>query len=292
MGHSVPPIPESLRENLAYGLGEVEAERWLRHAVGRAEELFEAWDLVPQQVLSGGSESLCVKCEGPDGDSVLKLPASVTSGAAEVAALRAWAGDGAARVLREEPGESAMLMNWLGWVGEGDFTVAEVLDLADRLHAADPSAYAFPAVETNLARRRAWAGERFAEAGDEQARADVDVAEKILAELLYDADRPVLLHGDLQPKNVIVSDEGLAVVDPMPALGPAVFDLAFWVVKCSQAHPLPQCQEEVLALRPDVDGEALQRWAWCLAVLESRPYLGEANRWRTQFIDSVRDDVV
>jgi streptomycin 6-kinase len=291
MGSSVPPIPDSLRANLAYGLGQDQSVRWLARAVTRAEELLGAWELVPDQVLAGGSQSLCIKCSGADGATVLKLPASVSSGAAEIAALRAWAGHGAARVLRCDPVDNAMLMNFLGWVGAGSFTTDEVLDLVDLLHAVDVAGSDFGSVEHNLARRVAWAGERFAEPGHELARADLAVAEKTLGDLLSDGARPVLLHGDLQPKNLIVSDDGLVVVDPMPALGPALFDIALWVVKCSRDHPLAECQADVQRLRPALDGEALRRWAWCLAVLESRPYLGRKNRHREDFIERYRDEI-
>lgn len=288
MGFAVPAIPDSLRENLAYGLGEEEAERWLADAVRRAEALFDAWDLEPEQVLSGGSESLCVKCEGAEGPCVLKLPASLSGGADEIAALRAWGGDGAARVLRDEPAQSAVLMDFLGWVGEGSWTLADVLDLAGRLHAADASSFAFPTLDGNLARRTAWAHQRFEESGDDQARADVAAAEKLVAVLCDDGSPPVLLHGDLQPKNLIVSAAGLAVVDPLPAVGPAMFDIALYVVKGSQDQPLAECQAEVLALRPDLDGDALERWCWALAVLESRPYLGPANNARMHYIQEFR----
>ena len=291
VGHAVPAIPDSLRENLAYGLGSEQAERWLADAVERAEELFEAWDLEPEQVLSGGSESLCVKCTGADGDTVLKLPASVPGGAAEIAALHAWQGDGAARVLREQPEQSVMLMDFLGWVGQGSYTLPEVLDLADRLHRADPAPYLFPALDANLARRVAWARDRFAEVSDDEALADVDAAEKILATLvdaLADGD-PVLLHGDLQPKNLIVSDAGLAVVDPLPAVGPAMYDVALYVVKCPRDHALTSCQDEVLALRPELDADRLRQWCWALAVLESRPYLGDLNARRVEYIRQLRD---
>ena len=293
MGHAVPAIPDSLRENLAYGLGEAEAERWLADAIGRAEALFDAWGLEPEQVLSGGSESLCVKCTGELGDTVLKLPASVPGGAAELAALHAWDGDGAAPVLREDPSQSAMLMVFLGWVGRGSYALSEVLDLADRLHDADVASYAFPALQANLARRVAWARERFAEVGDDEGLADVDTAEKVLGQIvdeLADTD-PVLLHGDLQPKNFIVSDDGLAVVDPLPAVGPALFDIALYVVKCPRDHALTDCMDEVLALRPQLDPDLLRRWCWALAVLESRPYLGDLNARRVEYIRAFRDRI-
>ena len=291
MGSSVPPIPDSLRENLAYGLGEAESERWLAHAQTRARALFEAWDLVPEQVLAGGSESLCVKCAGPGGETVLKVPANVSAGAAEIAALRAWAGNGAAQVIRTDPEDNAMLMNFLGWVGAGRFTTAEVLDLADLLHVADPSGHDFGSVSRNLDRRVAWARDRFDESGLERERADLELAEQILAELLSAAADPVLLHGDLQPKNLIVSAHGLTAVDPMPAVGPALFDVALWIVKSNDHQPLAERQAEILRLRTAPDTDALQRWSWSLAVLESRPYLGRSNRGRETFIDEFRHQI-
>lgn len=293
MGHAVPAIPDSLRENLAYGLGAAEAERWLAGAIDRAEQLFDAWDLEPEQVLGGGSESLCVKCTGAYGDAVLKLPASVSGGADEIAALRAWDGNGAPRVLRAEPEHNAMLMPFLGWVGAGDYTLPEVLDLADRLHGGTPAGYEFPSLEANLDRRVDWARDRFAEVDDEEALADVDAAEKVIDEIvgILSGGDPVLLHGDLQPKNFIVSDAGLAVVDPLPAVGPALFDLALYVVKCVHDHDLTTCQDEVLALRPDLDPDLLRRWCWALAVLESRPYLGDLNARRVEFIRQFRDSL-
>lgn len=263
MGKPVPRIPDSLRENLAYGLGEAESERWLTQAVTRAQALFVVWELVPEQVLTGGSESLCVKCAGHDGETVLKIPANVASGTAEIAGLRAWAGNGAARVLRTDPEDNAMLMNFLGWVGDGTFAAAEVLDLADRLHAADPSGHDFDPLARNVDRRVDWARERFAEPEDEQARSDLAVAEKILDELLYADAEKVLLHGDLQPKNLIVSGHGLTAVDPMPVLGPALFDVALWMVKCGDDHALVEC----------------------------RPYLGASNRHRETFINEFRTQV-
>ena len=59
MGHAVPAIPDSLRENLAYGLGAAEAERWLAGAIDRAEQLFDVWDLEPVQVLVVANANRC-----------------------------------------------------------------------------------------------------------------------------------------------------------------------------------------------------------------------------------------
>ena len=48
----------------------------------------------------------------------------------------------------------------------------------------------------------------------------------------------------------------------------------------------------MLALRPQLDPEALERWCWALAVLEHRPYLAERNAQRQDYIDSHRERVL
>jgi streptomycin 6-kinase len=293
---AVPPIPESLRENLAYTLGDLEADRWLAHAVENAAELLAEWDLVPEQVLSGGSESLCIKCDDAEGrPTVLKLPASQAGGAAEIAALHSWGGEGAARVLRQDDARCAVLMNFLGWVGDAGFDLEDVLDLAGRLHAAPVDRYPFPPLEQNLARRIGWAVDRFREPGNEPQQEDLDRAQKLLGELLADAGDPadgVLLHGDLQAKNLILAGSRLTAVDPLPVLGPPVFDVAFWCAKSVHEESVSAYLDRVRGLRPELDGEALVRWTWAIAVVENRPGVPRGAVRRQWFIDDLREEVL
>lgn len=288
----VPPIPDRLREDLAFNLGEDEAVAWLAAAVEQARLLLEAWDLRPDEVLAGGTMSLCVKCTGADGDErVLKIPASRQGGAAEVAALRAWGGNGAARLLREDPDSSAMLIDFLGREGVGSYGFEDIVDLADRLHAADFSGFPFGTVDDNLARRITWATERFDAPGYQMHQADLAIAEKLVLDLTFSSAPPVLLHGDLQAKNLIVHGAELTAVDPLPVVGPAAFDLAFWIAKSVHQHPMVTYVDRVAALRPDLDADALLRWTWALAVLENRPYLQRGLRQRQEFIDEFRSTV-
>lgn len=289
MAHDVPPVPASLVENLAFTLGEQGARAWLERAVVHAGELMAAWSLRPLEVLAGGSMSLCVRCEDEGGAAlVLKIPAGVEAGAAELAALRAWGGNGAAQVVREEPAGSAMLMNYLGRVGQGDYGLDDIIDLAERLHLGDHAGYPFGTVEDNLDRRIGWAADRFSEEGYERHRDDLALAEKLVDELVHADSHPVLLHGDLQAKNLIVHGDELTAVDPLPVLGPALFDVAFWIAKSVHEHPTIRYVERVSALRPDLDAWTLLRWTWALAVLENRPYIAAGALRRQQFIDDVR----
>lgn len=287
---SLPPVPDSLRENLAYVLGAEQAETWLATAVERARTLVQDWGLTPREVLTGGSFSLCLRCVDEHGaESVLKVPASSEAGLAEIAALRAWAGHGAARVLRTDPESSSILMNFLGRFGEGGYGLADIVDLTDRLHRGRPLGFDFPEVHDNLERRLDWARRRFAEDGYTHHLDDLRNAEKLVVELSSSVSDPVLLHGDLQAKNLILSGGELVAVDPMPVVGPALFDIAFWIAKSDHARPTRTYVDEVSRLRPALDGDALLRWTWALAVLENRPYLQRGAAARQEFIDEGRD---
>ena len=182
-----------------------------------------------------------------------------------------------------------MLMNFLGRVGEGEYGLADIVDLAERLHRGDVHDHAFPEVHDNLDRRVDWARDRFAEDGYGHHLDDLRQAEKLVADLASAQGTQVLLHGDLQAKNLIVSDAGLTAVDPMPVVGPALFDIAFWIAKSDHAHPTRTYVDQVCRLRPDLDGDALLRWTWALAVLENRPYLERGAVARQEFIDEVRE---
>lgn len=286
----LPPVPESLRENLAFVLGAERAETWLAGAVECARRLVEEWRLTPREVLTGGSFSLCLRCEDEHGTAtVLKVPADPTHGAAEIAALQAWSGDGAAQVLRTDPESSAMLMNFLGRVRQGGYGLSDIVDLADRLHRGTADGFDFPEVRDNLDRRVDWARDRFAEDGYAHHLDDLRNAEKLVAELATAAGDRVLLHGDLQAKNLILCQDELVAVDPMPVVGPALFDIAFWIAKSDHARPTRTYVDEVSRLRPWLDGEALLRWTWALAVLENRPYLQRGAAARQEFIDEVRE---
>jgi streptomycin 6-kinase len=292
MDNDLPPIPQSLVENLAFNLGEAAALTWLEGAVVRARVLVQEWELRPLEVLSGGSMSLCVKCEGADGELlVLKMPASIDGGAAEIAALRAWGGNGAARVIRTDRATSAMLMNYLGEVGKGGYGLEDIVDLAERLHRGDPRAHDFGTVDDNLTRRITWAAERFREDGYERHQGDLALAEKLVVDLVCADDQRVLLHGDLQAKNLILSGDELTAVDPLPVLGPALFDVAFWIAKSVHERPTLDYVHRVAELRPALDAEALLRWTWALAVLENRPYIAAGAQERQTFIDGLRSEV-
>ncbi len=288
MGYDVPPVPGALLEDLEYTLGPAHARRWLEEAKTTAGRLIHEWDLVPLSVLTGGAESLCVHCRSAEGQElVLKVPASVRGGAAESAALQAWAGDGAPGLVRSDEDSSTMLMEFVGRSSRERWELVEVVDLVRRLHGADSTGHAFGSVADNLERRIRWARTRFETAGAQQQLEDLARAESLLDDLLETPGRTVLLHGDLQVKNLIRSTT-LTAIDPMPTLGPEIFDVAFYLAKSGVPDAGPTPVPDACSLRPDLDLDTLMRWTWCLSVLENRPAVERGRVRRQAFIDGLR----
>jgi streptomycin 6-kinase len=112
-----------------------------------------------------------------------------------------------------------------------------------------------------------------------------------VVDLVFTEEQQVLLHGDLQAKNLILSGTELTAVDPLPVLGPALFDVAFWIAKSVHPEPMLHYVDRVARLRPSLDAQALLCWTWALAVLENRPYVAVGAQRRQEFIDGLRSEV-
>jgi len=114
----------------------------------------------------------------------------------------------------------------LGPRGETD--PKEILDLADRIGAESP------ACARPLERYREW----------------VDVAGRALSDTDYAALPHTLVHGDLQPANVVMAQVRVtALVDlDWCAWRPRVYDLAFAILFCCATHETPIRGEDIWSL--------------------------------------------
>lgn len=161
----------------------------------------------------------------PAGDAILKVvPAEDDMVATQAEALRLWNGDGAVRLLREDPIRHAMLLER---ARPGDD--ASTVDAATALRAA-------VAVGQRIWRpvkRRVvfpWIGDRVPrwldKAGDHEL---VRRARERFRGLTL-ADAGVLLHGDFHHHNLIRRGDEWVAIDPQPISGEREFDVPtlFW----------------------------------------------------------------
>ena len=134
----------------------------------------------------------------------------------EAAALTAWDGDGAVRLLEHDPERGAFLLERLepgtqAWELDEDEATLVVADVLRRLHRVSP-APGHPFVLLADA-ARGWAVE-------------LPELRPVVDDLLADPTPQVLLHQDLHGGNVLRSARGWLAIDPKPLVGDPAFDVA------------------------------------------------------------------
>ena len=105
-------VPAQLVANLPKYYGE-RGRTWLADVPRLVAERLTEWDLTVDGPVMNGVVALVVPVRGPSGPAVLKLQIDDPEHPGEAAALRTWNGDGAVRLLREDPAAGALLLERL-----------------------------------------------------------------------------------------------------------------------------------------------------------------------------------
>lgn len=243
------------------------ARAWLDQAPALARSWAQRWNLVVGAPLAGGSVSVVLSVEGENGPAVLKLAAPWSCWSRqEAAALRAWGGCGAVRLLAASGDARTLLLEQVrpGTPATG-MTAADVAALLAELARpaiprgmpplVDAVRLRFDRAEEN--RHGLLSAEQIARA----RRAAVDLAETLRA-------APVLCHGDLLSSNVLQSgDRGLLAIDPNPCAGCLAYDAAQWAVTQTPVADAPQRAADVAAALA-VPADDVLRWVGVLSAVE------------------------
>jgi streptomycin 6-kinase len=248
-------VPDRLQET-AREFGE-EGASWLAALPGRVAELERAWGFTAGRAFDLDG---CVSWVAPVGladgsQAVLKIGIPHDEARHEAAALQAWDGQGAARLMRvSEDGYTLLLERcvpgtniWSLSVEEGNAVGAAVLRRLWR----DPGR---PTPFQSLADLAAEWRETLPETAP-AAGYDADLIERAVAlagELAASQTRSVLLHGDYHPGNVLAAErEPWLAIDPKPLLGDPAYDLAQWLAnRCEAVRATP---DPVAAIRDQMD---------------------------------------
>ena len=204
---------------------------WLARLPHLLDEVLERWGLRPDGPAGNGMAALVVPVVRADGGrAVVRLQPPGEESSAAVLGLRTWDGDGVVRLLDDEPGSGAMLLERLddarplGSLGDDDAVMTVLGELLARL-VATPAPDGLPRLAEVAAAMVSAVPAAVPRLGDAAERGLVATCADAVAELLPDAgDR--LLHWDLHDENVLAGDrEQWLAIDPVPLAGDPGFDL-------------------------------------------------------------------
>lgn len=205
---------------------------WLDLLPERVEYYPRAWGLDIGRFLPGGLLSCCLAVSTANDEAVLKLAGPWAPVAGEATALEAWNGGPAPKLL--PPPLRAELHDRLPPLGAVVHDVINTAGAEATTRSAAEAAALRPRLE--LARTRA-------------------------RSLLAEPHAPVLLHGDLENKNILHCDRrGLAAIDPLPCIGDAAYDAGYWLASavCEERR---NALTDLLAEALNVDPIRLHTWA-------------------------------
>jgi streptomycin 6-kinase len=222
--------------------GRPDTAAWLEELPARLDRCLRRWDLTPgEPYLEGGSASYTLRVTTGDGTpAVLKIPWPHRETEHEAAALRAWAGEGAVRLLDHEHEDHALLLERAEpghplTASHPDVAVGEIMRLVQRL--AVPVGGPFTRLEDEAAH---WA--EALRAGPSPDAELAEVAVGLVDELAPTQGPTVLLHQDLHAGNVLAARrEPWLAIDPKPLAG----EKAFAVAPMVRDHTLGHTREAV-----------------------------------------------
>lgn len=273
---TVPPI-------LHDGVGRSPAgAAWVATLPGLVARAAQRWDLVPGEPFPDGSAAWTAPVRRADGtDAVLKIVLPHDEARHEAAALQAWAGRGAVRLLAHEPADWALLLER---VLPGTPLTTSTLPADERLRAAAAVHRALTGLPVGLPTDvshltdvcQVWARQLVDRAGRAAVEGELDVdgglvahAHDLLRSLPVAGPADVVLHGDLNPGNLLEGPDGRWVaIDPKPVRGDPAYDL--WPLLEQVDPPLrtsdpARVLAERTALLADelaIEGSRIAAWAF------------------------------
>lgn len=273
-----------------------EGARWIAALPRLVEECFATWelrlDLSPDFTVLHGYSGLVIPVHGPDGAAVLKVSLPVEETLSEGPSLRVWGGKGAVRVLQDDAGRCALLLErldphrtlismdldqaadvWGGIVRRLSVPAAAV----NRVLGDTPALAAIPRLSDTAER---WCDElpqSWQEAGEPFPRWLLEAALEVCqvhGTVGRRESREVLVHQDLHFLNILARPGGPAsaapewvAIDPQAVLGDAEFALPPVLRNRLAEYPVVRPADGVLRRLEDycaaggLDPELARQWS-------------------------------
>jgi streptomycin 6-kinase len=264
-------IPDRLAHIVVSAFGDV-GRNWLARLPSLVADAASAWQLdVGAPFEPGGNVGWVAPVRRADGsDAALKVECPGHRNPWAAKGLQHWAGRGAARLFDSDEATQVLLLErCVPGTSSADLDVATgneiVASVLAELHAVEPPAeeeFEPLAMWVEHFRETMWDSfERFEPPAD---RGVVAQADELFTSLTSSCTDRVLLHGDLGPANVVLSERGWLAIDPYPVLGDRAFDVGHHLSRCD----LRDAREQValFADRLDLDARRIAGWTFACCV--------------------------
>jgi streptomycin 6-kinase len=238
LGESEIVVPAELAELHEKYSGEA-GRLWIAGLPGLAAVSLERWQLEIDGQVASGAVALIIPVARQDGSrAVLKLQPVDDETEGEPAALQAWAGRGAVRLVEHDPSSGAMLLERLDasrdlYTMQDDLAAAEIIaKLLVQLNSL-PAPPGLRHLRDVAAATLAGAPEAVRLSGDVNERQLLINCAARFQELITDPIDNRLLHWDLHYFNTLSTLDGASewkAIDPKPLSGDSGFELlpALW----------------------------------------------------------------
>jgi streptomycin 6-kinase len=267
-------VPEALAERASRDLG-ARGDRWIAQLPETIAAVVRRWSLTPHSVFLPGKElSVAVAVTTAAGDSaVLKASYPDAKPRHEAAALSRWAGNGAAALLRADPGRGLLLLEQLAATtslrDEDDATAVLVAGRILRQLWVASARHTFPEQADLVSGWLTLIPAQYHQLGSPFEPELLDEGMAAARNLMVGSGLPVLLHGDFHRGNVLASTRaGWLAIDPCPLLGDPEFDIADLaadladelVGQAGAAHRLAAILSDLRQILPRLGYERIRDW--------------------------------
>ncbi|MGQ4495818.1 aminoglycoside phosphotransferase family protein [Dermabacteraceae bacterium P13101] len=282
-----PRLPDELYLTLSHTLKD-KTDNWVTNAVETAALLASKWGFSPDSILTGGSLSLCTRGEliAEGSLAVLKIPTDPLSGIKESRALSLWKKAAVPRIFEIDETTGAFLMEYLPPSKSEKFSILDMVNLWKSLENKTAEKIFSETAVNNFSMRVEWALDRFDPDLEKEHILNVELSNLLFMDLCTKSpSEEYLLHGDFQDKNMYYSGKRLVLLDPLPCVGPRLYDIALWIALTPSGLEIDNLVHKVADLL-SIDFRLLLKWTWCIAAVENRPYQSVGAERRQRFIDA------
>lgn len=261
--------------------------QWVKTLPALTDSLLTRWGLTPHGSADNGALSSCVfVTDSNNNELILKIPSNPTTGNREYSLLKTWGKDSISpETVNHSPTSGAILMERItpGQTAEPHLHANPTGTITETLTALHniPEYPALPPASTFINQRLTWAYERY-DKSPEYVHI-LNYASHTATQLLASQTTQHPLHGDLQPKNLLTTEDPqkVKVIDPFGLEGEQEIDYALWAVVQQSGTSINETLNLLAETNLTLNKERLQQWALYYSILELRPHAKQyVNRIR------------